>query len=141
MRALSASTPGACRALGSRRPKLRHAPCAMHCAMRHGPWAPGPGPLMPRGRGTGPGARGHHVPRTPPAGAKKHQHARCEATREQTGSARTGGEGGASAGIQRHIWLRGLSPAGKVLTGCSACGYAARSSLRSRRPSGPKPPI
>jgi hypothetical protein len=37
------------------------------------------------------------------------------------------------------IWLRGLSPAGKgkVLTGCSACGYAARSSLRSRRPSGP----
>jgi hypothetical protein len=42
------------------------------------------------------------------------------------------------------IWLRGLSPAGKVLTGtgcCSACGYAARSSLRSRRPSGPKTPI
>jgi hypothetical protein len=36
------------------------------------------------------------------------------------------------------IWLRGLSPAGKVLTGCSACGYAARSSLRSRHPSGPK---
>ena len=40
------------------------------------------------------------------------------------------------------IWLRGLSPAAcKVLTGCSACGYAARSSLRSRRPSGPKTPI
>ena len=39
------------------------------------------------------------------------------------------------------IWLRGSSPAGKVLTGCSACGYAARSSLRSRRPSGPKTPI
>jgi hypothetical protein len=77
-------------------------------------------------------------------GAKKHQHARCEATREQTRSARTGdgeGGGGASAGIQRHFWLRGSSPAGKVLTGCSACGYAARSSLRSRRPSGPKTPI
>jgi hypothetical protein len=75
-------------------------------------------------------------------GAKKHQHARCEATREQTRSARTGdGEGGASAGIQRHFWLRGSSPACKVLTGCSACGYAARSSLRSRRPSGPKTPI
>ena len=36
-------------------------------------------------------------------GAKKHQHARCEATREQTRSARTGDEGGASAGIQRHL--------------------------------------
>jgi hypothetical protein len=36
-------------------------------------------------------------------GARKHQHARCEATREQTRSARTGDEGGAPAGIQRHL--------------------------------------
>jgi hypothetical protein len=59
-----------------------------------------------------------------------------------------GTKGGASAGIQRHLAAgvvrRRLSPAvpaGKVLTGCSACGYAARSSLRSRRPSGPKTPM
>lgn len=38
------------------------------------------------------------------------------------------------------IWLRGLSPAGKVLTGCSACGYATRCA-RAVAPSGPKTPI
>jgi hypothetical protein len=74
-------------------------------------------------------------------GAKKHQHARCEATREQTRSARTGDEGGESAGIQRNLAAGVIPCTGKVLTGCSACGYAARSSLRSRRPSGPKTPI
>jgi hypothetical protein len=42
-------------------------------------------------------------------GAEKHQHARCEATREQTRSARTGDEGVASAGIQRHL-AAGVNP-------------------------------
>jgi hypothetical protein len=74
---------------------------------------------------------------------KKHQHARCEATREQTRSARTGDEGGASAGIQRHL-AAGVVPcrqsADWVLGVRLACGYAARSSLRSRRPSSPSGP-
>jgi hypothetical protein len=33
----------------------------------------------------------------------------------------------------------GVIPAGKVMTARWACGFAARSSLRSRRPSGPQP--
>jgi hypothetical protein len=66
-------------------------------------------------------------------------------TREQTRSARKGDEGGGIGGhsAARHLaaGVAPLPPAGKVLTGCSACGYAARSSLRSRRPSGPKTPM
>jgi hypothetical protein len=46
-------------------------------------------------------------------GAKKHQHARCEATREQTRSARTGDEGGASAGIQAAAFGCGGYPLGR----------------------------
>jgi hypothetical protein len=51
----------------------------------------------------------------------------------------------ASSSAIRHLAKAGQLPINKpppaVLTGCSACGYAARSSLRSRRPSGPKTPI
>jgi hypothetical protein len=42
-------------------------------------------------------------------GAEKHQHARCEATREQTRSARTGDERGESVGIQWHL-AAGIMP-------------------------------
>ena len=50
------------------------------------------------------GATGRQTQLDTTGGAKKHQHARCEATREQTRSARTGDEAGeASAGIQRHL--------------------------------------
>jgi hypothetical protein len=40
---------------------------------------------------------------TPLGGYKHAQHARCQATRGQNKSARTGDEGGASAGTQRHL--------------------------------------
>jgi hypothetical protein len=62
------------------------------------------------------GATGRQTQLDTTGGAKKHQHARCEATREQTRSTRTGDEGGASAGIQRHL------AAGVINTGLSLAG-------------------
>jgi hypothetical protein len=76
-------------------------------------------------------------------GAEKHQHARCEATREGTRSARTG-DGGRTGGIGGSTSAFGCGLRGggglqaKCRLGGSACGGTP---LRSRRPSGPKTPI
>jgi hypothetical protein len=53
-----------------------------------------------------------------------------------------GTKGGGIGGHTAAFGCGDYPPVGKVLTGCPACGFAARSSLRSRRPaSGPRPPI